>query len=289
MNKCIILDGKSTAKKFNDILKNDIKLLMKNNPHIRTPKLTIYHDGNDPASQVYMRNKIKACNEVGINCEVIKVENRKISIDDFTDGAILQLPVEDTKVKEIFLNKIDPIQDVDGLTLVNKGHLFNGTELDTSALSSSPRYHLPCTPLGIMRLLKDYCINVAGKHVVIINRSELVGKPLAMLMLENNATVTICHSKTENLKKIMKSADIVVTAIGKANYFNYTYFKEDAVLIDVSIDRDEHGKLCGDVDITDLDSILSYRTPVPGGVGPLTVSSLLHNTFIAWRYRNLGF
>ena len=289
MSKCIILDGKETAKKFNEILKKDIKDLLTENPNTRMPKHTIYHDGTDPASQVYMKNKIKACNEVGINCEVVKVENRYIKLNEFTDGAILQLPVEDKRLKEIFLTKVDPIRDVDGLTIENKGHLFNGTELDTSALSDSPRYHLPCTPLGIMRLLKDYCINVSGKNVVIVNRSELVVKPLAMLMMENDATVTICHSKTKNLKELMKSADIVVTAVGKANYFDYTYFKENAILIDVSINRDENGKLCGDVNTDNLDYTLSYRTPVPGGVGPLTVSSLLHNTFIAWRYRNLGF
>ena len=286
---CELLDGKKVAHEWKCKLKSLIEFHMKEDPTVRTPKLVIFHNGNDDASKVYMKNKVKACTEVGINCEIIEVNHRVFQIPDNADGAILQLPVENDTIKDVFLKKVYPTNDVDGLSIYSKGHLFNGTKYNIENFEDNTFYNIPCTPMGIMNLLKEYNIELEGKHVVIVGRSELVGKPLAMLMLNKNATVTICHSKTVHLDKIMQNADIVVTAIGKANYFDYTYFKKDAILIDVSINRDENGKLCGDVNTDKLDDILSYRTPVPGGVGPLTVVSLLWNTYFSWRYNFFGY
>lgn len=283
---CVILDGKKVASLIKQELKENIANILKNNPSIRVPKLTIYTDGQDESSKVYLRNKKKACEEVGISCDIVNIgtttASRGFLVID-TDGAILQLPVKNKEKEQYFLDCTSRIQDVDGLTLLNQAHLFGNTKFKYS--------HIPCTPKGIMKLLDYYNIDLEGKNVLIIGRSNLVGKPLAMLMLHRNATVTIAHSKTNyrDLSFKLSEADIVVSAVGKANFIQPNELKKGCILIDVGINRDPFtGKLCGDVanPNNELDTVCSYRTPVPGGVGPMTVAMLLENTYDAWLMNN---
>lgn len=265
----LILDGKAVAQKIKDELKpicakEDIKL-------------TIYQVGDNPASNTYVRNKIKACNEVGMKSEVVKsvgddcgryqLDPQFPSSKD-ADGVMLQLPLPQGWDEHYFTNLISKKQDADCLTTASLGEFY---------ASNKPTL-APCTAQGIIDILDYYNIPIEGKHAVVVGRSNIVGKPVAHLLTCRNATVTVCHSKTSNLSEFTKQADILVVAIGKPKYITADMVKPGAVVIDVGINRDENGKLCGDVDFEQVAPVVSAITPVPGGVGPMTVAELLKNT-----------
>lgn len=260
----LILDGKTVAQK----IKDELKPICAENKI----KLTIFQAGNNPASNVYVRNKIKACDEVGMRSEVVKIE------DDGTRsgrlscwpgaGVMLQLPLPEGWPEDYLINLIPKKQDADCLTTASLGEFYS---------SSNPKL-APCTAQGIIDLLDHYNIPIEGKHAVVVGRSNIVGKPVAHLLTCRNATVTLCHSKTQNLAELTKQADILVVAIGKAKFITADMVKPGAVVIDVGINRDENGKLCGDVDFDQVKEVASAITPVPGGCGPMTVAELLKNT-----------
>lgn len=276
----IILDGKEYSKKLkNEIKEEAIRLTNKTNI---VPCIAIVLVGEDPASQVYVRNKVKAANLCKMNPILIKKEATitqkellelvdKLNNDDAVHGIIVQLPLPKHLNEQEVINKISDKKDVDGFGLLNKGKLFSGLTSIESA-----------TPKGIIKLLDEYKIEITGKNAVVVGRSNIVGKPMAILLLNRNATVTICHSRTQNLKGITKNADILVVAIGKANFIKEDMVKEGAVIIDVGTNRVDD-KLVGDVDFENVSPKCSYITPVPGGVGPLTIASLLENTIIAYK------
>ena len=276
----IILDGKEYSKKLkNEIKEEAIRLTNKTNI---VPCIAIVLVGEDPASQVYVRNKVKAANLCKMNPILIKKEVTiaqkellelvdKLNNDDTVHGIIVQLPLPKHLNEQEVINKISDKKDVDGFGLLNKGKLFSGLTSIESA-----------TPKGIIKLLDEYKIEITGKNAVVVGRSNIVGKPMAILLLNRNATVTICHSRTQNLKEITKNADILVVAIGKANFIKEDMVKEGAVIIDVGTNRVDD-KLVGDVDFENVSPKCSYITPVPGGVGPLTIASLLENTIIAYK------
>lgn len=237
--------------------------------------------GNNQASRVYVNNKKKACEEVGFQSfeyaldenttqeqllDLVNVLNR----DDRVNGILVQLPLPAHIDETAIINAISPAKDVDAFHPVNVGHIMIGNYS-----------FLPCTPAGVMRLIESTGTDISGKQCVVIGRSNIVGKPQAMLLLQKNGTVTICHSKTKNLKEICLSADILVVAIGKAKFITGDMIKEGAVVIDVGMNRDENGKLCGDVEFESAEKKASYITPVPGGVGPMTISMLMKNTLTA--------
>lgn len=280
-----IIDGKAVASKTREQLSNEVKLLkqagLKNEIG-----LAVILVGDDPASKVYVRNKIKACEEVGIKsylCQLTQESTfedvastiRSLNEDDNVTGMILQLPLPKHLDENSLLDLIAPHKDVDGCHYVQKGRLWTGRDSLVA-----------CTPYGVMRLLDFYNIPLEGKNAVVIGRSNLVGKPLAQLLLDRNCTVTICHSRTQNLKDITSNADIICVAIGKAKFLKQDMVKEGAVVIDIGMDRDENGKLCGDVDYENVSPKCSYVTPVPGGVGPMTVTMLLANTLKAYKQQN---
>ena len=269
----IILDGKTLAKKVRLDLKEEVTKLKANNIF---PKLAVIMVGNDPSSKIYVRNKSKACNEIGIDYEEYLVDEN-IPMEDLLDlinnlnndesihGILLQSPIpKHLDINEAF-KSISPKKDVDGFNPVNVGKLCLGQETFVS-----------CTPFGIMRLLKEYNIEVEGKNAVVIGRSNIVGKPMVQCLLNKNATVTVCHSKTKNLPEFTRNADILICAIGKPKFVNKDMVKEGAVVIDVGINRDENG-LCGDVDFENVKEKVAYITPVPGGVGPMTIAMLMNN------------
>ncbi len=237
--------------------------------------------GNDPASRIYVNNKKKDCEYIGINSyeyalpenaseeEVLELID-KLNNDEKVSGIIVQLPVPKHIREEKILNAISPKKDVDAFHPENVGRIMTG------AYS-----FLPCTPAGVMELLEDYNIEISGKKCVVIGRSNIVGKPMAMLLIHKSGTVTVCHSKTKDLKETVKDADIVVAAIGKAKFVTEDMIKEGAVVIDVGINRDEDGKLCGDVDFENIEKKAYAITPVPGGVGPMTRAVLMKNTVTA--------
>ncbi len=242
--------------------------------------------GDDPASRVYVNNKKKACEFVGFKSEefalpadttqdellklVDELNNRKD-----INGILCQLPLPKGLDENAVIEAISPIKDVDAFHKQNVGRIMIG-DYD----------FLPCTPAGIMEMLHDYKINVDGKNCVVIGRSNIVGKPMAMLLLHENATVTICHSHTKNLKEIASGADVLVAAVGKAKFVTEDMVKENAVVIDVGMNRDEKGKLCGDVDFENVKDKCSFITPVPGGVGPMTIATLMKNTLKAAKLQN---
>jgi len=286
-----ILDGKAVAARIRDGLKKDIKDFAEKYNR-RPPRLIIFQVGNNSASNTYVQNKIKACEEVGIKARLIKLES-SITEDELIqlirevcsstiktgllpgfDGVFVQLPLPEHIDENRVTRMISPTQDVDGFSVDNVGTLM----LKQSKVDA----FMPCTAWGIVNLLQEYNISLAGKHCVIVNRSAIVGKPLAMMLLNEDATVTICHSKTENLKEICSQADILITAIGKPKFFTKDYVKQGAVVIDVGMNRDENGKLCGDVDFEDVIDKVAAITPVPGGIGPMTVTMLLYNVYKAW-------
>lgn len=273
-----LLDGKVVADKIKDNLKNVVHTLRKDGV---VPKLCVIQVGNDQASSVYVKNKEKAANYIGIECETYKLPEstkaheltdliRGLNHDDSVDGILLQLPLPKHLDEGFFLSLIDPSKDVDCFHPYNVGTMLQGYDGDGSVIA-------PCTPKGIMDILGYYDIDVAGKECVVVGRSNIVGKPIAMLLLRADGTVTICHSKTKNLKEVCKRADLLVCAIGKPKFFNEEYVKEGAVVVDVGINRDENGKLCGDVDFDAVKDIVSAITPVPCGVGPMTIAELMCN------------
>lgn len=270
----VILDGKETARRVRETLKDKVKELRQNNIF---PKLAVIMVGEDPASKIYVRNKSKACEELGIEYEEFLLKEnttQKQLIDliqelnkrqDIT-GILLQSPIpKHLDINEAF-NAIIPEKDVDGFNPINVGKLALGQETVIS-----------CTPFGVIKLLEEYNIPIEGKNAVIIGRSNIVGKPMLHCLLNKNATVTICHSRTKNLSEITKTADILVAAIGKAKFITKDMVKPDAVVIDVGINRNEEGKVCGDVDFEEVQKIASYITPVPGGIGPMTIAMLMTN------------
>ncbi len=276
----IVLSGKETAKKVRERLTGEVsEYIEKFN---RTPKLTVIIVGTDPASQVYVRNKKKGCEEIGMLSDIIEMpecttEEELLSVisslskDDAVDGILVQLPLPKHIDEKKIINSIPPHKDVDCFHPENVGSLFNLSEAK----------FLPCTPAGVMEILKNYNIEIAGKNCVVIGRSNIVGKPMALLLLDKNGTVTVCHSKTKDLSSVTREADILVVAIGRAKFVTADMIKEGAVVIDVGMDRDEDGKLCGDVDYLSCFDKASAITPVPGGVGPMTITMLLSNTLSA--------
>lgn len=286
-----ILDGKQTAASLRAELKNGIEEFAEKRNR-RPPRLIIFQVGNNPASNTYVQNKIKACEEVGIKARLMKLES-SITEDELIqlicevnsrtnesiyNGVFVQLPLPEHINENRIIQMINPNQDVDGFSIENVGTLMlKHPKIDA---------FMPCTAWGIINLLQEYNIPIAGKHCVIVNRSAIVGKPLAMMLLKEDATVTICHSKTENLKEICQQADILITAIGKPKFFTKDYIKQDAVVIDVGMNRDENGKLCGDVDFDDVIDKVAAITPVPGGVGPMTITVLIYNVYKAWTQYN---
>ena len=273
-----ILDGKSLSAKVKDELKGNV------NSYFQTPILAVVTIGDDAASEVYVKNKKKACEYVGMSflhldyasCvkeEVVIKKIKQLNKDKSINGIIVQLPIPDNFNVSKIINTIDPSKDVDGLTNIQAGKLIQNEKCLTL-----------CTPKGIMEIFKEYKIDLEGKHVVIVGRRNLVGKPLMLECLNKNATVTMCHSKTKDLKKYTKDADILVVAVGKKYLIDKTMVKKDSVIIDVGINRID-GKLYGDVN-PNVEEVCGYLTPVPGGVGPMTVSMLLKNTFEAYKNQN---
>lgn len=280
-----IIDGKLVAKVTREQIKQEVEVLKALN-YPNAIGLAVILVGDDPASQVYVRNKIKACDEVGIKSFLCKLPAestfdevagtiRYLNENPDVSGMILQLPLPKHLDENSLLDLIDPEKDVDGCHYVQKGRLWTGRDSLVA-----------CTPYGVMKLLEYYDISLQGKNAVVIGRSNLVGKPLAQLLLDANCTVTICHSKTQNLAEITSRADIVCVAIGKAKFLTSDMVKNGAVVIDVGMDRDGNGKLCGDVDFDSVAPKCSFITPVPGGVGPMTVTMLLANTVKAYKAQN---
>ncbi len=270
-----LIDGKQTAEKIRDELK--LRSVEFEKKYGKKVGLAVVLIGNDPASQVYVRNKIKACEEAGIRSfahylpETVSTEEavslvRSLAEDDNVHGILVQLPLPKHLNTELILNTIPAKKDVDGFLAENIGKL---------ALSEEGT--VACTPLGVMELFKRYGISIQGKRAVVLGRSNIVGRPMALLLLNADATVTVCHSKTQNLKEECLRADILVAAIGKAKFVTADMIKPGAVVIDVGINRTEDGKLCGDVDFDSVKEQASYLTPVPGGVGPMTIAMLLKN------------
>lgn len=267
-----ILDGKKLRDKIFQELKVKLSKMQ------RKPTLVVILAGNDSASKIYVNNKKKTAENLGINSVVIEYpENvseveilnkiKELNADESVTAILVQLPLPAHINKNNILEAILPEKDVDGLTSYNSGKLFSG---------ENP-YVYPCTPKGIMLLLDEYKIEIEGKHAVVLGRSNLVGKPIAQMLLNRNATVTICHTKTKNLQSITKTADILISAVGK-NLVGEKYIKNNCVVIDVGIYRDSAGKIRGDVDFDDVSNLASYISPVPGGVGPMTIASLMLNT-----------
>ena len=269
-----IIDGKDLAKKIRINLKNEVSELKKIGIN---PKLAVIMVGEDKASKVYVKNKSKACKEIGIQYEEFLMnENTTMkellelieNLNNRSDihGILLQSPIpKNLYINEAF-NKINYKKDVDGFNPINVGKLSIGEDCFIS-----------CTPFGIVKMLEEYEIDIKGKNVVIIGRSNIVGKPLIQCMLRKDATVTVCHSKTQNIEEYTKKADIIIVAIGKAKFLEADMVKDGAVIIDVGINRNSEGKLVGDVDFENVEKKASYITPVPGGVGPMTIAMLMEN------------
>lgn len=270
-----IISGKELAQEIRKELKDEVKTL--NDKNI-TPHLTVILVGDNPASQSYVKGKKKASAEVGISSEVIELPidtteetllNKIVELNnnDRVHGILVQLPLPSQINEQKVIETIDPKKDVDGFHPINIGKMMQGKETFIS-----------CTPYGIMKMLKSKNIDISGKHAVVLGRSNIVGKPVGQLLLNENATVTYCHSKTENLTKYTLDADILIAAIGKEHFIKAEHVKKDAVVIDVGINRTDEGKLTGDVDFDGVQEIASYITPVPKGVGPMTITMLLENT-----------
>lgn len=269
-----IVDGKKISQEIKDELKEKVAAMAKEGKKVA---LAVIQVGNDPASSVYVRNKKKACEYIGIESlsyelpeetteEELVALIEKLNADAGVNGILVQLPLPEQINEEKIIQTISPDKDVDGFHMQNVG-----------ALCTGGKGYVSCTPLGIITLLKRSGIEIAGKRCVVMGRSNIVGKPMAMLLLRENGTVTICHSKTRDMKEITKQADILVVAIGKPKFVDETYVKEGAVVIDVGIHRNAENKLCGDVDFDKVAPHTSAITPVPGGVGPMTIAMLMNN------------
>lgn len=275
----ILINGKETSKKIKEELKSQVTEMIEGG--MEAPTLAVVLVGNDPASQVYVNHKKKGCAYVGIRSlayempettseeELLELINELNERQD-VHGILVQLPLPKHIDEEKVLLTIDPLKDVDGFHPFNVGSLSIGRECFKS-----------CTPAGIIELLKRYEIDIEGKNCVIVGRSNIVGKPISMMLLAENGTITICHSRTKDLKGVCKEADILIAAIGRAKMIDSEYVKEGAVVIDVGINRLDNGKLCGDVDFDDVKDIAEAITPVPGGVGPMTIAMLLKNCVIS--------
>lgn len=273
-----IIDGKKTAQEIRSELKREIQ-----NLKIK-PELRVILVGNNPASQIYVKNKEKYASEVGIKSETIRLPEditeekllkqiKKLNKDKHINGILVQLPLPSHINEFSVINAIAPEKDVDGFTIYNKGLLSIGKPALT-----------PCTPLGIIELLKQYKVNIASKNAVVIGRSNIVGKPMAQLLLNEDATVTICHSKTKNLAEITSNADILISAVGKPKFIGKKYVKKGATVIDVAMNRDtKNNRWVGDVDFDNVSKVAKFITPVPGGVGPMTIAMLLKNTVQAYK------
>jgi len=279
----VILDGKAVSAKVKEEVKAEVEALKKQGVSVGLAVIIV---GNNPASRTYVNNKKKACEAAGILSEEYALPEEttqeellalveELNHKDSINGILCQLPLPKQLDEEAVIAAISDKKDVDAFSAVNVGHIMIG---DYS--------FLPCTPAGIMEILRHYNIDVAGKECVVIGRSNIVGKPMAMLLLHQNGTVTICHSKTKNLKDVTSRADILVAAVGIPHFVTADMVKEGAVVIDVGMDRDENGKLCGDVDFAAVEPKASYITPVPGGVGPMTIATLLKNTVTAAKQQN---
>ncbi|MCH5190542.1 MAG: bifunctional methylenetetrahydrofolate dehydrogenase/methenyltetrahydrofolate cyclohydrolase FolD [Oscillospiraceae bacterium] len=273
-----LIDGKKVSEHVREEIKEQVTELLKNG---KETGLAVIIVGNDPASRVYVNNKKKGCEQVGIKSyeyalpEETTTEQllsliETLNSDSKVDGILCQLPLPSHIDENTAINAISPDKDVDAFHPINTGHIMIG---DHS--------FLPCTPAGIMEMLKYYDISADGKECVVIGRSNIVGKPMAMLLLGANGTVTVCHSRTKNLSEVTRRADILVSAVGRANFVTADMVKDGAVVIDVGMNRNGSGKLCGDVDFENVKEKCSYITPVPGGVGPMTITMLLKNTLTA--------
>ncbi len=269
-----VIDGKKISQEIKDELKEKAAAMAKEGKKVA---LAVIQVGNDPASSVYVRNKKKACEYIGIESlsyelpeetteEELVALIEKLNADAGVNGILVQLPLPKHINEEKIIQTISPDKDVDGFHMQNVG-----------ALCTGGKGYVSCTPLGIITLLKRSGIEIAGKRCVVMGRSNIVGKPMAMLLLRENGTVTICHSKTQDMKEITRQADILVVAIGKPKFVDETYVKEGAVVIDVGIHRNAENKLCGDVDFDKVAPHTSAITPVPGGVGPMTIAMLMNN------------
>lgn len=274
-----IIDGKAISAQIREEIAEKVKLY--NEKTGLRPGLAVIIVGENPASQVYVRNKKKACEQVGFNSWVYEMPESttqdelnalidKLNGDPGVHGILVQLPLPKHLDEEEVILRIKPEKDVDAFHPYNVGRITIG----------DPQF-LPCTPAGIMELLKRSNIEISGKECVVIGRSNIVGKPMALLLLAENGTVTVCHSKTKDLKEVCRRADILVVAIGRADFVTADMVKEGAVVIDVGMNRNAEGKLTGDVDFASVSEVASYITPVPGGVGPMTITMLLQNTLTA--------
>ena len=281
----IKMDGKALSLSLEAELKLKVDALREKNARI--PKLVVVLVGDNPASQTYVKNKAKACERVGFLSEIIELDGSisqeivlstidHLNRDETVDGILVQLPVPKHLDAKAIVHALDPNKDVDGLHPLNVAKLYE-----------NEKGFVPCTPKGIMRLLKEYQINVVGKHCVVLGRSNLVGRPVAQLLLNENATVTICHSKTQDLSEFTKQADIIVVAIGRANFLTSKDVNHAECIIDVGINRVD-GKLVGDVAYDELVDKVDAMTPVPGGVGPMTIGMLLENTLEAYTMHEGG-
>ncbi len=271
----MILDGKKTSARRLELLKEQI------DESGCYPRLATVIVGDDPASRMYVRMKHRACEQVGIGSigvelpadittEEVLDNIKRLNEDPVISGILVQLPLPEQVDTEHVIEAVSPEKDVDGFHPLNLGYLFSGR----------PRY-VPCTPGGIMTLLEQYDIEITGKRAVVVGRSIDVGRPMAALLLNADATVTICHSRTRNLVEELKNADILVSAVGRAGFITADMVREGAVVIDVGINQDKEGKLCGDVDFEAVKDIAGAITPVPGGVGPMTIATLMENTYLA--------
>ena len=281
----IKMDGKALSLSLEAELKLKVDALREKNARI--PKLVVVLVGDNPASKTYVKNKAKACERVGFLSEIIELDGSisqeivlstidRLNRDETVDGILVQLPVPKHLDAKAIVHALDPNKDVDGLHPLNVAKLYE-----------NEKGFVPCTPKGIMRLLKEYQIDVVGKHCVVLGRSNLVGRPVAQLLLNENATVTICHSKTHNLSEFTKQADIIVVAIGRANFLTSKDVNHVECIIDVGINRVD-GKLVGDVAYDELVDKVDAMTPVPGGVGPMTIGMLLENTLEAYTMHEGG-
>ncbi|PRD10434.1 bifunctional methylenetetrahydrofolate dehydrogenase/methenyltetrahydrofolate cyclohydrolase FolD [Bacillus sp. MYb56] len=271
----VIIKGNEVAEKKRAQLKEKVVKLKEQGI---VPGLAVILVGEDPASRSYVKGKEKGCEQVGIYSELIELpetiteerllaEIDRLNGDDRINGILVQLPLPKHIEEKAIIERISPEKDVDGFHPISVGRMMTGQDT-----------FLPCTPHGILELVKETNLDISGKHVVVIGRSNIVGKPVGQLFLNENATVTYCHSKTQNIKELSKLADVLIVAVGRPKMVTADYIKEGAVVIDVGVNRLETGKLCGDVDFDNVLDVAGYITPVPKGVGPMTITMLLHNT-----------
>ena len=278
-----ILNGKLVAKEIKSSLKIEVDSLKEK---VICPKLAVVMIGNNPASKVYVKNKSKACDKVGVEFEEFLLDENiseeelfelidKLNSDKNINGILLQSPIPKHLDQNKAFRRISPEKDVDGFNPINVGDLSIGNDCFIS-----------CTPFGVMKILEYYNIDLEGKNAVVLGRSNIVGKPMVQCLLSKNATVTVCHSRTKNIKEITKNADILIAAIGKPKFVTADMVKDGAVIIDVGINRLENGKICGDVDFENVMPLVSKITPVPGGVGPMTIAMLMYNLVKATKLQN---